>query len=609
MYQFDLAYDLKSVTQQYAGVPIESDEVLINSRTTTFLAKDYTVNDKNWVGQYFQPSMVMFPVGDASWRLTRVSFQAKQDGATDGQIRVQIRTPAADHTPTTTVLEEKTLNESALSTAYSWQNIAFDNVAGLAPSAGLCLVLQYGAGGGNMAKVYYENFGGSDRLPTSNGDAGWTCDSNRSLYYCAYGKVVTPGPVQTATRQYVTAVRLALQSGTDSAARVDGAARTLNAPEVLAAVWELDFDRNPTTLDVNGDGMADWVRADHQPFNPATLSGGVWLADAALNTQPNADFSTLTTVDVRFRNTSMGGSGAMVSINADWTGGTCAPLLGDLRLQADNTQTLTVYGKSDSATLVRLLTVPGLSNGFVTLRLLIDPSLNTVNAHVNDVDQGTRVVLHVRAAEQRPLCHAPNRGEHVRVRLRPRPGRRKLMPSLAHDRRAIRGRKCSGAFTLIEIIVAMAVMSVMLVAALNTVAAARTGQYKAEERNRAVLLAQRLMGEILQQAYTDPVAGLGSFGPDAGETTVNRSLFDDVDDYHNWLASPPQNKDGSAIPWATGYEELVSVAWVSSANLSQTSGSETGVKRIIVTIKHFGREVLTLTAYRTSAWVDPVSLQ
>lgn len=165
------------------------------------------------------------------------------------------------------------------------------------------------------------------------------------------------------------------------------------------------------------------------------------------------------------------------------------------------------------------------------------------------------------------------------------------------------------AFTLIEIIVAMAVMSLMLVAALNTVAAARTGQYKAEELNRAQLLAQRLMGEILQQASTDPAGGLGSFGPGGSEVTGNRSLFNDVDDYHNWQASPPQDKNGSAVAWATNYEESVNVVWVSPADLSQASGSETGVKRIIVTIKRLGREVLTLTAYRTSAWVDPVSQQ
>ena len=176
-------------------------------------------------------------------------------------------------------------------------------------------------------------------------------------------------------------------------------------------------------------------------------------------------------------------------------------------------------------------------------------------------------------------------------------------PSVAHGTRPRRS-----AYTLIEIIVAMTVMSVMLVAALNTVAAARVGQYKAEERNRSVLLAQRLMAEILQQAYADPTVGLASFGLDTGETTGNRSLFDDVDDYNGWQASPPQNKDGSAIAWAADYGESVSVAWVSPNNLSQTAGSETGVKRIVVTIKHLGRDVLTLTAYRTSAWVDPTTV-
>lgn len=164
-------------------------------------------------------------------------------------------------------------------------------------------------------------------------------------------------------------------------------------------------------------------------------------------------------------------------------------------------------------------------------------------------------------------------------------------------------------FTMVEVVVSTAIVSVLLVAALNTVAAARTTEYKLAERNRALLLAQALMAEILQQAYADPIGGLSSFGLGSSEVTGNRSLFNDVDDYNAWVACPSQNKDGSTIPNATDYEQSVSVAWVNPANLSQTVGSNSGVKRIQVKISRQGRTIITLTAYRTQVWTGGADAQ
>lgn len=162
---------------------------------------------------------------------------------------------------------------------------------------------------------------------------------------------------------------------------------------------------------------------------------------------------------------------------------------------------------------------------------------------------------------------------------------------------------------MVEVVISTMIVSVLLVAALNTVGAARTTQYKLAERHRALLLAQALMAEILQQAYADPVSGPGSFGIGGDEITGDRSLFEDVDDYNAWVACPPQNKDGSPIPNVDDYEQSVSVAWVDPANLSQTVGSNSGVKRIQVVIKRQDRVVITLTAYRTQGWTGGVSAQ
>ena len=76
---------------------------------------------------------------------------------------------------------------------------------------------------------------------------------------------------------------------------------------------------------------------------------------------------------------------------------------------------------------------------------------------------------------------------------------------------------------------------------------------------------------------------------------------DDVDDYDGWSGSPPEYKDGTVIPDLDGWARHVTVAWVKATDLSLTSGSETNVKRITVTVTYNDMEVASLTAVRTLA--------
>ena len=65
------------------------------------------------------------------------------------------------------------------------------------------------------------------------------------------------------------------------------------------------------------------------------------------------------------------------------------------------------------------------------------------------------------------------------------------------------------------------------------------------------MLAQQLMAEIQQQPYKDQtVLGL-LFGPELGESTADRSAFDDVDDYDGFVEQPPRSRTARCWP-ATG---------------------------------------------------------
>lgn len=175
-------------------------------------------------------------------------------------------------------------------------------------------------------------------------------------------------------------------------------------------------------------------------------------------------------------------------------------------------------------------------------------------------------------------------------------------------RRQRRARRGAG-FSLVEATVSIVIVGVMMVAALQAAAAARTHAQRGADRGRAALLALDLMAEILQQAYEDPALGRGTFGRSAEESAPgNRSLFDDVDDYHAWTESPPQDRQGNVIGDAADWGRSVTVWWVSPDDLNTRVLSDTRLKRIEVTVSRGGLVLARLTALRSGSGVTMLPL-
>lgn len=156
-------------------------------------------------------------------------------------------------------------------------------------------------------------------------------------------------------------------------------------------------------------------------------------------------------------------------------------------------------------------------------------------------------------------------------------------------------------FTLIEAVMSMLVVGLMLVASLNTVGASKLAQSRNTEQTLGPMLAQELMAEILGNAYEEPTDTV-AFGLE-GEAVDVRAGWDDVDDYHGWSVSPPQNQDGSAVTGADGWTRTVSVTRVNKDTFNP-SGVATGLKRIDVNVVCNGRTVTTLSSIRTRGWPD-----
>jgi len=155
-------------------------------------------------------------------------------------------------------------------------------------------------------------------------------------------------------------------------------------------------------------------------------------------------------------------------------------------------------------------------------------------------------------------------------------------------------------FTLVEAVLSLVIVSVMLVAVLSTVGASRLSQYITSQYSRGQLLAESLMAEILRQDYLDP-NDTPVFGCETGESTSTRVDFDDVDDYNGWSSSPPVQKDGTQIAGLSGWQRSVTVEWLNPDDPGEVKASETGAKRITVTVSCDNKQVGSLTAIRTNS--------
>lgn len=194
-----------------------------------------------------------------------------------------------------------------------------------------------------------------------------------------------------ATRSYATRVSIVMQAADASHARIDASIPLENEPELLSAYWRADFDPtlpDPTVLDATQDGTLDWAMSSGS-FNTATVSDGVWNANGALESRPLNNFTNVTTVEVRCRNTSVGGNGAVVRIEADRQAGQHAPIFVQLQLQSDGSQTLTLFGQSNDATNEPLFLRKYLASDFIRFRLTILPQTNIVNLEINGENQGS----------------------------------------------------------------------------------------------------------------------------------------------------------------------------------------------------------------------------
>ncbi len=163
-------------------------------------------------------------------------------------------------------------------------------------------------------------------------------------------------------------------------------------------------------------------------------------------------------------------------------------------------------------------------------------------------------------------------------------------------------------FTLVEAAISTVLVSGLLVASLNTLGSAKLGQQKITQHVQAHLLAEELLSEIMRQDYADPedvgsidlsqLTTPAALGPESDESTGDRTLFDDVDDYDGWNAKPPADKQAIRKNSLPGWSRAVIVERVTMADPATTTNLEQGLKRITVTVAFDGNPVIQLVGLK-----------
>ena len=342
------------------------------------------VTNSAFQGQLFGSNT--WAAGVTGWRPTRILVMAKQSSLL-GSTTIQMCQADAHLNPTSTVLAQTSVLGSALGAGYGWFTFSPGPVDRIAPSAAACLLFQGTVSLPNSMTL--QGNAGAGLLQSSNAGSTWSYSSTTGLQSQLYGKLTRTVGTQYVVSKYVTAETISIRPAKSTNPTVQTTVQTLNHPEMLAAFWELKFNADPTTLDVNGDGTYDWSVRGGGAFSVANLVNLTWQAAGnTLDSQPGDNFARTTVVDLRFRATATG-SWAGFNINAARSGSTCAPVLARIALQPDGTQTLTVWRKLNDATTDTLLSVPGLPATPVDLHLIIEPVYSSVGITINTVQYGT----------------------------------------------------------------------------------------------------------------------------------------------------------------------------------------------------------------------------
>lgn len=149
-----------------------------------------------------------------------------------------------------------------------------------------------------------------------------------------------------------------------------------------------------------------------------------------------------------------------------------------------------------------------------------------------------------------------------------------MSKNLINLRKSSSKRSLRYGISLAEVSICTVLVGMLLVTSLQTTLFVTRHRELENDQMRASLLADQLLEEVMCLPVDDP---------DTDETAgTNRSTFDNVGDYYNWISTPPQTKDGTVIPGLANWKRGIRITSIDPSNLTVASDSE--LHRITVVV-------------------------
>ncbi|MCP5162534.1 MAG: type II secretion system protein [Hahellaceae bacterium] len=154
--------------------------------------------------------------------------------------------------------------------------------------------------------------------------------------------------------------------------------------------------------------------------------------------------------------------------------------------------------------------------------------------------------------------------------------------------------------TLVELVITIVVISIAMVAVLTAFSGAMGRSADPLWRNKTLKLAQLYLDEMTTKKFdeTTPVGGVPASTAvtcsGLGAEEADRSLYDDVDDYHNLNETPPLNQKGGALNGYAGYRVQVSVT---CSGTLVGAADDSQIKKISLTITPPGEAPVLFSSF------------
>jgi len=413
---FTLTYRASDQAVAFPGPPGEpSSEQLLSSFTANGDG-DQKLKDDDWIGTQVAPNL---PAGTTTWQISRALFYGNREGGGGSTITFELRGWNGNE-PASSVLDSFDLAESTMGGSRAWHEAVFSGGVTFNANEKASVVLANYGGGDAGGWEYHDSGSAPTSMFNGDGDGDWSeASDDEELLHYIYGTYRVPGDDWTYTRTRVTAVEVTLIHASAAATTHHLNVTLPNAPEAAEALWEADFNADPTTLDANGDGIADWQ--SDGAFDVDNLDAGQWEATDTLRSAPDGlPLDRPFVLEFWLEDTLDNGQAGGICLWFDRDGGQHACLAVEINRVGTN-QEIAVIHETQTATMTQWVAKTKPAGAAVHVLLAVDTANDTVGVLIDGDHAGSFEYTKTQSVRQdvlSPYVTARNSGvvyRHLRL--------------------------------------------------------------------------------------------------------------------------------------------------------------------------------------------------